>query len=320
MFELIEEKGYRETMEGVVEPELAEIRREIEVSVEGGTLHAEAYTVPGAQRAVVVLHGYTESAEKFREMIWYFLHDGFNVYAYDHRGHGRSVRAVADTSITHVDRFEDYLRDMEKLMDALVLPETQGMTRVLYAHSMGGAVGALALMEHPEWFERAILTAPMIAASTGSFPRFAGKLIAGAMCALGKAKERAFVGKPFDPQSETFENAVSTGRARFEYYKEKRVKNAHLQNCSPSYRWVGQSLAVTDRLLDRQNCAKIKTPLLLCQAALDTVVCLPEQKQFVDQVAGAQLRVFEAAKHEIYGSHDEVMREYVPAVLEFLSE
>ena len=320
MFELIEEKNYREVMEGVVEPELAQIRREVKVPVEGGSLNVEAYTIPGAQRAVVVLHGYTESAEKVREMIWYFLHEGWSVYAYDHRGHGHSPRAVEDTSITHVDRFEDYVRDLEKLMETVVLPETKGMPLVLYAHSMGGAVGAMALMEHPGWFTRAVLTAPMIAVPTAPFPRIAGRLICAVMCAVGKAKERAFVGQPFDPERETFETSVDTSRERFEYYKAKRVKNAHLQNSSPSYSWVGESLAVTGKLLDPKNCAKITTPLLLCQAGLDTVVLLPEQAKFVSQVSGAKLRTFEQAKHEIYGSHDEIMREYVPAVLTFLSE
>ena len=320
MFELIDERAYAKTMEQVVEPKLAAMRRELDVPVEGGTLHAEAYSAQGARRAVVVLHGYTESAEKFREMIWYFVQNGMRVYAYDHRGHGRSVRAVEDTSITHVDRFEDYLRDLECLMEQVVLPETRGMERVLYAHSMGGAIGALALMEHPDWFARAVLTAPMIAASTAPFPRAAGRAIAGLMRLLGKGKERAFIGKPFDPASETFENAFVTSRARFDYYEKKRVADRLLQNCSPSYGWVAESLAVTDRLLNAANCAKINTPLLLCQAGLDTVVCLPEQEQFVKQVAGAQLRLFEAAKHEIYGSEDAVLREYVPLVLGFLGE
>ena len=320
MFELIEEQGYRETMERVVEPSLAAIRREVGVPVEGGTLHAEAYTPQGARRAVVVLHGYTESCEKFREMIWYFVQDGFNVYTYDHRGHGRSVRAVADTSVTHVDRFGDYLKDLECFMESVVLPETQGMERALYAHSMGGAIGALALMEHPDWFSRAVLTAPMIAASTAPFPRALSRFIASAACLIGKAKERAFVGKPFDPQSETFENSFVTSPARFDYYEQKRIRHAHLQNCSPSYSWIRESLAVTDELLRDVSCAKIKTPLLLFQAGRDTIVELPAQAEFVRKVTGAHLRVVEAAKHEIYGSEDAVMREYVPAVLGFLKD
>ena len=318
MFELIEEKGYRQAMESVVEPALAALCREIAVPVSGGTLHARAYETPGARAACVVLHGYTESCEKFKEMIWYLVRDGFAVYTYDHRGHGRSVRAVEDTSITHVDHFEDYLRDMERFMEAVVLPKTGELPRVLYAHSMGGAIGALALMEHPDWFARAVLTAPMIAASSAPFPRRLAKALAGAFCLAGKAKERAFVGKPFDPASETFENSFSTGRARFDYYEQKRVKNAHLQNCSPSYGWLRESLGVTDRLLRKENTAKITAQVLLCQAGLDTIVLLPEQERFVRQVALAQLKRFEGAKHEIYGSHDAVMREYVPAVLSFL--
>ena len=318
MFELIEEKDYARTMEALVEPGLAALRREIEVPVTGGSLHAEAYEPEDARAAVVVLHGYTESCEKFREMIWYFVRDGFAVYTYDHRGHGRSARAVADTSITHVDRFDDYLRDMERVMEDVVLPETAGMRRTLYAHSMGGAIGALTLIEHPDWFDRAVLTAPMIAASSAPFPRKLAQAIAAAICLAGKAKERAFVGKPFDAQSETFENSFSTGRARFDYYEQKRVRHAHLQNCSPSYGWLRESLGVTDRLLKPQNAAKIKTPLLLCQAGMDTIVLLPEQERFVSQAAGAKLRRFEGAKHEIYGSDDAVMREYVPAVLSFL--
>ena len=82
MLELISETNYRETMENTVEPKLASIREELSLPLEdGGTLHAELYEQPTATRAVVVLHGYTESGEKFREMTWYFLQSGFNVYA-----------------------------------------------------------------------------------------------------------------------------------------------------------------------------------------------------------------------------------------------
>ena len=68
----------------------------------------------------MILHGYTESAEKYREMMWYFLQGGYSVFAMDLRGHGRSVREVEDTSITHVDRFSDYLRDLEEFMQKVV--------------------------------------------------------------------------------------------------------------------------------------------------------------------------------------------------------
>ena len=73
---------------------------------------------------------------------------------------------------------------------------------------------------------------------------------------------------------------------------------------------------MTKVLLNRELDRQIETPLLLCQAARDTVVRLPEQNEFVSLLPHAQLRAFDA-KHEIYMSDDTVMREYVPAVIGF---
>ena len=321
MTELVREENYERLMRKIVEPGLAAMREEIDMPLSGGgTLRAEVYNRLDATRAVVILHGYTESAEKFREMAWYFIHAGFSVFAMDHRGHGRSVRALEDTSITHVEHFEDYLHDLEEFMEKVVRPRMQGGTLCLYAHSMGGAVGAFALMEHPDWFARAVLTAPMIAPVSKPLTPGLARAVTGAMCALGQGKRRAFIGKPFDPASETLETSCSTSRARFDYYERKRVENRHLQNCSPTYGWVREAVSVTRKLLDPQNDAKIVTPLLLCQAGLDTIVCLPEQEQFVAQVKGARLIRYETARHEIYNSTDDVMERYVDDVIGFLSE
>ena len=310
MISILPESNYAAVMAETVEPYLDSRRQEMDMPLStGGTLHAEVYEQPDATRAVVILHGYTESAEKFREMTWYFLNEKFNVYAIDHRGHGKSVRKISDTSITHVDAFSDYLRDLEEFMSGVVLPRTAHLPRVLYAHSMGGAIGGMTLMNHPEYFARAVLTAPMIAPSSAPLPRWAGKLAADFMCAIGKREDRAFIGKPFSPENEPFETSCATSRVRFDYYERKRIDNAHLQNCSPTYGWVQEAIGVTKVLLDPVKDKQITTPLLLCQASLDKTVCLPEQKQFVAQVPGAKLSVY-PAKHEIYMSTNDVMESF----------
>lgn len=318
MISILPESNYAAIMAETVEPYLDSRRQEMDMPLStGGTLHAEVYEQPDATRAVVILHGYTESAEKFREMTWYFLNEKFNVYAIDHRGHGKSVRKISDTSITHVDAFSDYLRDLEEFMSGVVLPRTEHLPRVLYAHSMGGAIGGMTLMNHPEYFVRAVLTAPMIAPSSAPLPRWAGKFAADFMCAIGKREDRAFIGKPFSPENEPFETSCATSRVRFDYYERKRIDNAHLQNCSPTYGWVQEAIGVTKVLLDPAKDKQITTPLLLCQASLDKTVCLPEQKQFVAQVSGAKLSIY-PAKHEIYMSTNDVMEKYVPEVIGFL--
>ena len=316
MVKLISEKNYERMMRTVVEPGLAALREEIDVPLStGGTLHAEAYNRLDARRAVVILHGYTESAEKFREMVWYFVSDGYSVFAMDHRGHGRSVREVEDKTVTHVEHFDDYVRDLGEFMDAVVRPRMGDAPVCLYAHSMGGAIGAFALMEYPDMFARAVLTAPMIAPVTKPLPPFAAKLMASVCCWLGRGRERAFVGKPFDPASETFEASHDTSRARFDYYQKKRVAREELHNCSPTYSWIREAASVTEPLLARAH--EIRTPVLLCQAKRDSSVRLKEQDVFISRVPQGRLMQFDA-KHELYFSEDAVMAQYVPAVLGFL--
>ena len=317
MINLIREEEYPLVMRDIVEPVLSEIREDVYIDVKGGKYHAEVYEDENAERAIVIVHGYTESAEKFREMTWYLLDAGFSVFAIDHRGHAQSLRQVADTSITHVDKFDDYVDDLDAFIEQVVLPRIKGLPLCILGHSMGGAVTALELMRHPERFARAVLNAPMIAAVSEPFPRKGAQLLGAVMCLLGKAKERAFVGKPFDPAREKFETSHMTSKARFDYYQKKRNARKELQNCSPSYSWVREGMGVTDQLLRKKNTDKIKTPVLLCQAARDSIVCLPQQNQFVEQVQNALLVSFDA-KHEIYSSEDSVLEGYYNMIVDFL--
>lgn len=314
----IAEQAYIQTMREVVEPELKRLRREADTAVAGGTLHTESYVIPGAKRAIVLVHGYTESAEKLRELTWYFIKAGFSVFAYDHRGHGRSLRLVPDTSLTHVENFSDYVDDLERVIEDVVRPAMGDAPLYLFAHSMGGAVGAHYLLRHPDTFCRAILNSPMIAPSAAPFPLWVGYSIAQTMCLTGKAKERAFIAGPFDPAKETFPGSNSTSEARFDYYQAKRNSTPYLQNCSPTYRWVRESVKQTSTLLKSRAAAKVKTKVLLCQAGLDNVVLLPEQEQFVSRLPDARLVCFDAAKHEIYNSKDDVMQPYMQTMLDFL--
>ena len=315
MVKIIREKQVEKMMKTVVEPGLAAMREEIEMPLSsGGTLHCEVYNRFDAKRAIVLLHGYTESAEKYRELTWYFLQSGYSVFAMDHRGHGRSVREVEDTSVTHVEHFSDYLRDLEEYMEKIVYPRMGGGKIFLYAHSMGGALGAFALIEHPEWFSGAVLNAPMIAAVTAPLPRPLAHLLGHVLCRMGKGKQRAFVGKPFDPAREKFETSLITSRARFDYYQHKRNTRKELQNCSPTYAWVREAAGVTEPLLHRAGL--IRVPVMLCQTTQDTIVRLAEQERFIKKVPDGKLVKFDT-KHEIYSAHDEVLGEYVSTVLGF---
>ena len=137
----LDEATYREKMENTVLPFLEQCRTDGEFAgFDGKKLHYVAYTAQNANRNAVILHGFTESAEKYAEMAYYFLKDGANVYIPEQRGHGRSFRYVEDTSLTHIEHFEDYEADFACFLDNIVQHDRPLQ---LYAHSMGGAVATM---------------------------------------------------------------------------------------------------------------------------------------------------------------------------------
>lgn len=313
--QVIPEAQYESGMAYMTE-QMAPLYREDTVQVKGGTIHAESYLSDDASADLVMLHGYTESACKLKELAWYFVQAGFNVYSYDERGHGRSLRLCEDTSLTDVESFTDYVDDLSCVLEQLVLPRNQGRPLCLFAHSMGGAVGAHFLIKSPSIFSRAVLSSPMIAPSAGSFPLWMGTLMANFFCLTGHQRDRAFIAGPFDPAKELFSTSCDTSEARFSYYRDKRIADPMLQNSSPTYRWVRE--AANQRHVPLKQAGAITADVLLCQAALDTVVLLPPQDQFIQQVPHGRKAVFEDAKHEIYFSSDSTMLRYVETVISFL--
>ena len=114
---LIISAHYAETMNGLVLPALAEKVVETTVAGDGGRpLFASRFDADAPRGTVLLVHGFTESADKFAELIHSLLRNGYSALAYDQRGHGRSWRdpaLEADPSLTHVDDFEEYVAERQ---------------------------------------------------------------------------------------------------------------------------------------------------------------------------------------------------------------
>lgn len=314
------EENYAEVMQTEVEPALKAIRKESYMSFTGGRkLHYEYYLCPDAKGSIVISHGFTESAEKFREMDYYFLQAGYNVFALDHRGHGFSSREVDDMRVAHVERFSDYVGDFNAYVENIVRPKSGDLPLYLFSHSMGGAVAALYIQEYPDVFEKAILSSPMISPKTAGFPHWVTRAMAGTFIVIGKRKQLVFTEKGFDPDK-TYERSNDTSEARFQYYYDKRKNTPEYQTDGASYNWVNESLKIIPKMLDPQRCANVKTKVLLFQPAIDDVVEMEPQVEFVSKVPGAKLVKIPASKHEIYLSVNEAMVPYLQAIFAFLAE
>lgn len=314
----ISEKGFAKSMEKIVEPFLAERREDAYFeSLDGKEIHYEQYLQENAKGSIVISHGFCESAEKFREMSYYFYKMGLNVFAIDHRGHGLSDGHAENPYIVYLKSFDNYVDDLNCLVNKVVKPVSGNLPLYLYAHSMGGAIGALYLQEYPDDFSKAILSSPMIKAKTAGIPMPIANALTRTFIVLGKGDSKVMGYKVFDP-NRTVEESNDTSEERFNYYQQKRRDNINYQTSAPTYRWVNEAIRIVPLNLDEKRCRKITAKVLVCQAEVDADVEIDAEAEFAKLTKDAQVISFKNSKHEIYNSIDSTVLEYLQTIKNFL--
>ncbi len=321
------EAQLEQKMTETVEPFLGQIRqagRMTETEPASGTyapgspsgLYYELYPQENAKGTIVISFGFTESCLKYHELIWYFYREGYQAAVIDHRGHGKSFREVEDPSLVHVDRFSRYVKDMHKFVHELVMPMAQKGPLFLFAHSMGGCVGAIYLEQYPTDFDRAILNAPMLGLNLGGCPPWAARILCDAKIAAGKGKERLFTQAPFDPQ-EPFEGCAAGSLARHLYYLGQRRADAAYQTSSATYYWGREAINSGKFAIQSSSAERVRIPVLLFQAELDTLVSPKAHETFLSRIPDGQLAVVRGARHEIYRSPNEILEPYLEEIFRF---
>ena len=94
--------------------------------------------------ALVVVHGFGEHSELYRHLAEFFVERGYEVFALDLRGHGRSAGARG-----FIRKWEEYREDVNTLMEfaRLTLPSAPVF---LIGHSMGGLIAIEYALHYPE--------------------------------------------------------------------------------------------------------------------------------------------------------------------------
>ena len=311
-------EGYARTMRDEVLPYNAARGRERIVKGDGGRpLYTVCCDADAPRGTVLIVHGFTENADKYAEIIYALLVNGLSVVAYDQRGHGRSWRpeGLEEISLTHVDSFDEYVRDME-IVCRQVLADMPKPHRVL-CHSMGGAVTALYLEAHPGEFDRVAMCAPMIAPNLNGIPRPAALLMCQTEKKLGHSKRRIVGSKPY--AGERFEDAAANGRERFEWYEALRKATPAFQNNGPTYGWTLEAIRVTDAILAPGAVERIDAKVRLYTAEQDGSVLPGPQGQFIERVRDGERITVANTRHEIYRAPDAVLFPWWRDVLSFLS-
>ena len=317
---LVRASSYADTMNSTVLPWLREKERVSMVpGFEGRSLYCVSYEAENPVASVLFVHGFTENAYKYAELIWSLLHLRFSVVAFDQRGHGRSWRSegIPHPSVTHVDRFSEYVSDLKIVCDAYRPGPSQPF--FVFAHSMGGAVASLLMEQYPEIFSAAVLSSPMIAPYTGGIPVPVASAIGKIAGLLGKKKKYPFFMKPYSGP-EDFASSCAADPERFAWYDAVKASRADFQNSVPSYQWSYEALHVTEKILAPGAPERIACPVLLFSADHDSSVLPGPQESFIERVADGKFVRVPDSRHEIFRSSDDVLFPWWHEVVGFYTE
>ena len=270
---------------------------------------------------VVVSHGFTESALKYAEMAWYFLQAGFGVLIVEHRGHGLSLRESDDPDVVSIDDWHHYVTDFVGAVHQAREHFDMASPLYLFAHSLGGAIGAAVLEEEPGLFDKAVLSSPMMTPKTG-MPVPVAYGLSSIASRLGRGAAKVPTLPVF---AEEYGENKSGGRSvpRTQWYHSKRVEKAEYRTTAPSFNWVQAALNLDRHVLQPSQVAKISAKILIFQAGDDHWVSSAAETRFVAQArrAGVDIRPvrFPSATHEIFSESNDVLGSYLTMVIGFLT-
>jgi len=153
-----------------------------------GTVFVRDLAGPEAAPVVVLLHGWTATADLNFFTCYHALAARYRVVAMDHRGHGRGLRTKKSFKL------EDCADDVAVLLDVLGIERA-----VAFGYSMGGAVAQLLWQRHPDRVAGLVLgaTAPYFAGRQNERLSFIGLTGLAALARVTPAQARTWLTEQF---------------------------------------------------------------------------------------------------------------------------
>lgn len=241
--------------------------------------------VPGTPKAaMVIVHGLCEHLGRYDYLTEKLYNNGFSVYRFDHRGHGRS-----EGKRVFYSDFNEIVDDVNHVVE-LALQENPGIPVFLLGHSMGGYAVALFGTKYPGKVKGIV--------TSGALTRF-NKPLAGTL--------------PIDQPDDVYvPNALGDGvcsdPAVVEAYVndplvEKQISVGLLNSLYYGVEWL------------KHNAPKFTDPVLVLHGACDGLVSEKDSRDFYGDIASSDktLKIYAHLYHEIFNEpcRDEVIGEAI---------
>jgi lysophospholipase len=264
---------------------------------------------PGRKGTVCIFQGRAEFIEKYFEVVRDLRARGFAVATLDWRGQGLSQRPLRDRYRGHVTSFADYAIDLETFMKEVVLPDCPPPLFAL-AHSMGAAVLIEAAAKGHRWFDRMVLTAPMI--------RINGNRLFGGAPALARVLRATGRGAAYVPSGSAVVlqtlpfagNILTSDPVRYARAAAVLETEPALGLGSPTIAWIDSAFRVMDRFRPPSYPARIRQPILIVAAGRDYLISTAAIESFAIHLRAGSHVVIPGALHEIMMEQDQYRAQF----------
>ena len=261
----------------------------------------------GPRRGTVCMfHGRGEFIEKYFETIADLRGRGFAVATFDWRGQGGSYRALLNPRKGHIKDFEEYEKDIVRFMKDIVLPDCPPPFYAL-AHSMGGNILLRHAARPGSWFDRIILTAPMIAFADErvGVPQNLARLYAEASSISGMATTYIYGGNDaVEGVSRFDDNPLTSDRERWSRNKAVLEVAPELGLGAPTVGWLRAAYRSNAIISHRDFGPNVKIPVMLFAAGKDTIVATRAVEEFGVRLKVGNLVLIPGCRHEILQERD----------------
>jgi lysophospholipase len=272
---------------------------------DGVTLRYARWLPPAGRRGTVcIFQGRSEWIEKYFETVRDLRARGFAVASLDWRGQGLSDRALSDRRKGYVGDFSEYDTDLETFMREIVLPDCPPPIFAL-GHSTGASVLLRAAHRGHRWFDRIVLTSPLIALGGVDYSRGTGPLIV-------RALRMAGFGSMYVPRSDTsivesqpfVGNVLTSDPVR--YARNAAILEAEpaLALGAPTVAWVDAAFRAMAGMRERSFPARIRQPMLIVAGGNDAVVSNAAIEHFASLLRAGSHLVIVGSQHEILMEQD----------------
>ena len=264
----------------------------------------EAAHIDHCRGTVFLFGGRTEFAEKYFEVVGELIDRGFAVATMDWRGQGLSARMLDDPRKGHIDDFATFDRDLVLFM-AEIAPSFP-KPWIAMAHSMGGNILLRAVHDHPDWFDGAVFSAPMLGLRLGSaLNAFAATMLATCGSLLGFATHYIPGGGPAAADEEAFEdNIVTSDEKRHAIHQALLRADPALGLGAATFGWVRAAIRSIKMTARPDYLGAVRLPVLIAEATKDQLVWGGALENAVRHMPNAELIRVEGSQHEILMERD----------------